>query len=75
MLAQIIHGIGFTPMFTLGTVYLDDNSDPNTAALYVGKYEGRMCNHMVKRKTFLKNVGVNPVIHVRLHVVCLCLRI
>lgn len=36
MLAQIIHGIGFTPVFTLGTVYLDDNSNPNTAALYVG---------------------------------------
>ena len=38
MLAQIIHGIGFTPMFTLGTVYLDENSNPNTAALYVGKH-------------------------------------
>ena len=37
MLAQIIHGIGFTPMFTLGTVYLDENSNPNTAAVYVGK--------------------------------------
>ena len=37
MLAQIIHGIGFTPMFTLGTVYLDENSNPNTGALYLGK--------------------------------------
>jgi len=37
MLAQIVHGIGFTPMFTLGTVYLDENSTPTTAAVYVGE--------------------------------------
>lgn len=36
MLAQIVHGVGFTPMFTLGTVYLDENSNPEVAALYVG---------------------------------------
>ena len=36
MLAQILHGVGFTPMFTLGTVYIDDNCNPSTAALYVG---------------------------------------
>ncbi|KAH3854439.1 solute carrier organic anion transporter family member 4A1-like [Dreissena polymorpha] len=36
MVAQIVHGIGFTPMFTLGTTYLDENSNPQTAAMYVG---------------------------------------
>ena len=75
MLAQIIHGIGFTPMFTLGTVYLDDNSNPNTAALYVGKCEGLMSNHGQEKYIFKKNVGVNRVIYMRLHVVCLYLRI
>lgn len=34
--SQLVSGIGFTPMFTLGTVYLDENSNPATAAVYVG---------------------------------------
>ncbi|XP_053394357.1 solute carrier organic anion transporter family member 4A1-like isoform X2 [Mercenaria mercenaria] len=35
-LAQVVHGIGFAPMFTLGTVYLDENASQGTAALCVG---------------------------------------
>ncbi|KAL3873616.1 hypothetical protein ACJMK2_036712 [Sinanodonta woodiana] len=35
-IAQIIHGIGFTPMFTLGTVYIDENGEHTKAALYIG---------------------------------------
>lgn len=35
-LSQVVHGIGFTPMFTLGTVYLDENASHGTAALCVG---------------------------------------
>ena len=36
MLAQIINGLGYCTMFTLGSVYFYENSNPNTAALYVG---------------------------------------
>jgi len=36
ILAQIVHGIGFTPMFTLGTVYIDENEDHALAAVYIG---------------------------------------
>ncbi|KAK3578698.1 hypothetical protein CHS0354_008556 [Potamilus streckersoni] len=35
-IAQIIHGIGFTPMFTLGTVYIDENGEHTKAAVYIG---------------------------------------
>ncbi|KAK7502755.1 hypothetical protein BaRGS_00006005 [Batillaria attramentaria] len=36
MVANMIHGLGFTPMFTLGTVYIDENAPHTTAAVYVG---------------------------------------
>lgn len=37
IIAQIIHGFGFTPMFTLGTAYIDENEDHQLAAVYIGK--------------------------------------
>ncbi|KAH3854445.1 hypothetical protein DPMN_096987 [Dreissena polymorpha] len=40
MMAQIMYGIGFNPMFTLGTTFLDENSNPQTTAVYVGMYCG-----------------------------------
>ncbi|XP_076442002.1 solute carrier organic anion transporter family member 4A1-like isoform X2 [Babylonia areolata] len=36
MVANMVHGIGFCPMFTLGTVYIDENAEHSVAALYVG---------------------------------------
>nr|XP_022335253.1 solute carrier organic anion transporter family member 4A1-like isoform X3 [Crassostrea virginica]XP_022335254.1 solute carrier organic anion transporter family member 4A1-like isoform X3 [Crassostrea virginica] len=36
MLAQFVHGIGFTPMFTLGTAYVDDNAPSTSTAVYLG---------------------------------------
>ena len=36
VVAQILNGLGYCTMFTLGTVYLYENSDPNTGALCVG---------------------------------------
>ncbi|KAL8564551.1 hypothetical protein ACOMHN_003309 [Nucella lapillus] len=36
MVANMIHGIGFCPMFTLGTVYIDENAEHSVAAVYVG---------------------------------------
>lgn len=35
--AQIVHGVGFTPMFTLGTAYIDENEEHSLAAVYIGK--------------------------------------
>ncbi|XP_076099372.1 solute carrier organic anion transporter family member 4A1-like isoform X2 [Mytilus galloprovincialis] len=34
--AQIVHGVGFTPMFTLGTAYIDENEEHSLAAVYIG---------------------------------------
>ncbi|KAJ8308424.1 hypothetical protein KUTeg_013298 [Tegillarca granosa] len=36
MLAQFVHGIGFTPMFTLGTAYVDDNASTESTSIYLG---------------------------------------
>ncbi|XP_021361731.1 solute carrier organic anion transporter family member 4A1-like [Mizuhopecten yessoensis] len=36
MLAQFVHGIGFTPFFTLGTAYVDDNAKTESTAIYLG---------------------------------------
>ena len=36
MLGQAIHGIGFTPMFTLGTAFVDDNAKTESTAVYIG---------------------------------------
>lgn len=37
MLAQFVHGIGFTPVFTLGTAYVDDNARSESTAVYLGE--------------------------------------
>lgn len=36
VVAQLVHGFGFTPMFTLGTAYIDENEDHQLAAVYIG---------------------------------------
>ncbi|XP_061173895.1 solute carrier organic anion transporter family member 4A1-like [Saccostrea echinata] len=36
VIAQVIHGIGFTPMYSLGIVYIEENEDPSLAAVYIG---------------------------------------
>ena len=38
MLGQAIHGVGFTPMFTLGTAYIDDNAKTESTAVYLGNH-------------------------------------
>ena len=49
MLAQFVHGIGFTPMFTLGTAYVDDNAPTGSTAIYLGM---TFCGYNCKRKSF-----------------------
>ena len=66
MLAQIIHGIGFTPMFTLGIVYLDENCGGHNGALYIGKIRIKL-NHsklvLVSRCTVHFHVStVQPIV-------------
>ncbi|XP_052106028.1 solute carrier organic anion transporter family member 4A1-like [Mytilus californianus] len=36
MIANMLHGVGFTTMFTLGSAYIDDNEDNAKAALHIG---------------------------------------
>ena len=34
---QLLHGMGASPLYTLGVSYLDDNLLPATTSLYVGE--------------------------------------
>ncbi|XP_013417999.1 solute carrier organic anion transporter family member 4A1 [Lingula anatina] len=38
ILAQLLHGAGATPLYTLGVTYLDENLKPKLTSLYVGIY-------------------------------------
>lgn len=37
VLAQLLLGCGGSPLFTLGTTYIDDHVRPESASLYIGK--------------------------------------
>ena len=36
MLANALHGAGSTPMFTLGTTYIDNNTKAKNTSFYLG---------------------------------------
>ena len=36
LLAQLLLGCGGSPLFTLGTTYIDDHVRPDSASLYIG---------------------------------------
>ncbi|XP_041654609.1 solute carrier organic anion transporter family member 4A1 isoform X2 [Cheilinus undulatus] len=36
MLGQLLHGVGATPLYTLGVTYLDENVESNYAPVYIG---------------------------------------
>lgn len=37
MLGQFLHGVGATPLYTLGVTYLDENVKSNYAPVYIGE--------------------------------------
>lgn len=42
MLGQFLHGVGATPLYTLGVTYLDENVKSNYAPVYIGKCIARV---------------------------------
>ncbi|XP_078667309.1 solute carrier organic anion transporter family member 4C1-like [Branchiostoma floridae x Branchiostoma belcheri] len=40
VLAQLIHGLGATPLYTIGVSYLDENVDTVNSGLYIGTFAG-----------------------------------
>lgn len=38
VLAQLLLGCGGSPLFTLGTTYIDDHVKPDSSSIYIGKY-------------------------------------
>ena len=39
MLGNALHGAGSTPMFTLGTAFIDENTKAEMTSLYLGMYD------------------------------------
>ena len=37
IIAQLLNGAGFAPLFTIAFIYLDENTHPNNTPLYIGK--------------------------------------
>uniref|UniRef100_A0A8C6X170 Solute carrier organic anion transporter family member n=1 Tax=Naja naja TaxID=35670 RepID=A0A8C6X170_NAJNA len=42
MLGQFLHGIGATPLYTLGVTYLDENVKSNYSPVYIGNWGGSL---------------------------------
>lgn len=46
MLGQFLHGVGATPLYTLGVTYLDENVKSNYAPVYIGESHGCSAKHL-----------------------------
>lgn len=51
MLGQFLHGVGATPLYTLGVTYLDENVNSNYAPVYMGESH----SHTI-------NIGLTPLL-------------
>ncbi|XP_073991495.1 organic anion transporting polypeptide 26F isoform X2 [Rhodnius prolixus] len=38
VIGNFLHGVGASPLFTLGIIYLDENAPPNRSSIYLGIY-------------------------------------
>lgn len=45
MLGQFLHGVGATPLYTLGVTYLDENVGSNYAPVYIGESDKAAWKH------------------------------
>lgn len=43
MLGQFLHGVGATPLYTLGVTYLDENVKSSYSPVYIGEWKGAGC--------------------------------
>lgn len=48
LLGQTLHGIGATPLFSIGTAYLDENVSQKASPVYLGK------KHLVQSSEYFK---------------------
>lgn len=39
MLGQLLHGVGATPLYTLGVTYLDENVKSSYSPIYIGEWD------------------------------------
>jgi hypothetical protein len=46
-LAHFLHGVGATPLFTLGVSYIDENVKPSLSSLYLGRLHALVRLHFV----------------------------
>lgn len=53
--AQLLHGAGASPLFTLGVTYLDENVSTKMSSVYLGKFNCRI------DKIFLRSFPLPPV--------------
>lgn len=38
ILAQLLHGVGAAPLFTLGVTYIDENVSKKMSSIYLGEF-------------------------------------
>lgn len=53
--AQLLHGAGASPLFTLGVTYIDENVSKKMSSVYLGKCSVVVFNIEKKNKTVGKN--------------------
>lgn len=63
VLAQLLLGCGGSPLFTLGTTYIDDHVRPESASLYIGK-------KIYCHKIYIKNSLLKNIYYSNIHLFC-----
>lgn len=58
--AQLLHGAGASPLFTLGVTYLDENVSTKMSSVYLGKFNCRI-DKTFRRRSFSQPLPPYPV--------------